>query len=254
MSLKVGLLSVGELYEESLRKRVVGISQAAKLLMHLFDHSEILIQVGMQPLAIKQQILHEAHLLGATLQLGQIAFCRFGQVHPDPILYANEPLQAGESFTLDIWLEYQGYHADLARIYQLEPYKKELLQLKRGAYAVQEAALKVAKAGERFLSIVQAAQSAALLHGVHIVEGACGHGLGHHLHEEPTVPFCYNAGSPFAKIKAGSVITIEPLIALKPANLTLHEGGVVTLPHDIPFLYAEAMVYVGQDHTLVIGR
>nr|WP_276508951.1 M24 family metallopeptidase [Entomospira culicis] len=237
-----------------MRQRVVGISQSAQLLMQLFDYLEPLIVVGMTPSYFKAQAQAYALQLGVTLAPSQISFCRFGQVHPDHRIFQEEPLQAGEAFTLDIWILYQGYHADLARIYHLPPYRREILLLKKGALAVQEAAAKAAKAGERLLNIVQAAQLAAMQAGVSIVEGACGHGVGYALHEEPTIAFCYNAGSPFSRLKAGSIITIEPLIALKPTTLTIHNDGVVTLPAEIPFFYAEAMVYVGEHQSVVIGQ
>lgn len=254
MSLNVGLLSASEFYEEGLRKRVIGISQAAKLLMQLFDRIENAVQVGMTPRKFKEHVHGVAMRLGINLMDEQISLCRFGQVHPDPSLYLDEALVSGEAFTLDIWIKHQGYHADLARVYTLPPYQADILHLKKGALAVQDAAIKAAKAGVRLLNIIQAVQQSAIKSGVYIVEGACGHGIGRKLHEEPMVAFCYNAGSPFSRLKAGSVITIEPLVTLKPAKLNICENGVVVLTPDIPFFYAEAMIYVGQERSIVIGR
>jgi methionyl aminopeptidase len=254
MSLQVGQLSLGKLYEASVRQRVVGISLAARQLMKLFDQLEPLIVVGYTPRLFKIQAQLAAAKLGLDLPLHQISFCRFGQVHPSPSAYQDEPFAPSEVFTLDMWIKHQGYHADLARIYTLAPYKSDLLRLKRGALAIQEAAAKAAKAGDRLLNIVQAAQQAASSAGLFIVEGACGHGVGHTLHEEPEIAFCYNAGQPFSRLKPGSVITIEPLVSLKPATLCIQPDGVVSLPADISFCYAEAMLYVGEHQSVVIGR
>ncbi|NIZ40479.1 M24 family metallopeptidase [Entomospira entomophila] len=254
MSLKVGLLATSELYEEGLRKRVVGITSSAKILMQIFDALEPLITIGVTPIYLKTQAQGFACRLGVFLAPEQISFCRFGQVHPSITEYLEEPLEPGEAFTLDIWLQHQSYHADLARIYTLAPYRRELLHLKRSALSIQEAAVRSIRAGERLLSVVQAAQQAATKAGVYIVEGACGHGIGQRLHEHPEIAFCYNAGAPFSRFKAGSIITVEPLIALKPVSLTIHDDGRVTLPSEVPFVYAEAMVYIGEKQTTVIGR
>ncbi|NIZ47019.1 M24 family metallopeptidase [Entomospira nematocerorum] len=254
MSLKVGLLATSELYEEGLRKRVVGITTSARILMQIFDALEPLIAIGVTPIYLKTQAQGLACRLGAFLAPEQISFCRFGQVHPSLTEYLDEPLEPGEAFTMDIWLQHQSYHADLARIYTLAPYRRELLYLKRAALNIQEAAVRSVRAGDRLLNVVQAAQQAATKAGVHIVEGACGHGIGQRLHEHPEIAFCYNAGSPFSRFKAGTIITIEPLVSLKPVSLTLHDDGRVTLPRDIPFAYAEVMVYIGETQTTVIGR
>lgn len=254
MSLKIGVVAVNELYQESLRRRFIGISEAAILLMKIFDQLESAIVAGLLPSQLKKLAQEIALSHDIVLESHQVALCRFGEIHPSPTEYCNLPLLAGEAFTLDIWLKHQGYHADLARIYMIAPYRPELLNLRDAVQKIQEAAILAARSGDRLLAITQAAQQAAAKAGVYIVEGACGHGVGYRLHEEPEVAFCYNAGAPFSRLKSGHVITIEPLITLEPATLSIQENGVVSLKKSIPFLYAEAMIYVGEHQSVVIGR
>ncbi len=228
------------------------ICQATNLLVFIFNEMEKNIVVGLNPTAFKAMACNFALSLGVHLPKHQVAFCRDGQLHPS--MDDSEPLREGEAFTLDMWLSHEGVHADLARIYLLPPVSEMNTHLHRAAYAVRDAAFEAVKSGVFMLDIVEAVQQTAREHEVYVVEGACGHGIGALLHQHPEVAFCYTAGSPFDRLCADQIITIEPVITLKKAEIKLFKDGRAVLSNREPFLYCESMVYVGANKTHVIGQ
>jgi methionine aminopeptidase len=228
------------------------IRQATDILVRIFDEMEKNIIVGLNPALFKAMVFEFAQSLGVELAKHQVAFCRDGQLHPS--MDDTEPLREGEAFTLDMWLSYGGVHADLARIYLLPPVGEVNRHLQQAAYAVRDAAFEAVKSGVYMLDIVEAVQQVARNHNVYVVEGACGHGIGALLHQHPEVAFCYTAGAPFDRLCADQIITIEPVITLKKAEIKLFRDGRAVLSNREQFLYCEAMVYVGLENTHIIGQ
>lgn len=228
------------------------ICQASDVLMRIFDELEQHIAVGLNPDVFKIMATEFALTLGVHLPKHQVAFCRDGQLHPS--MNDNEPLREGEAFTLDIWLNFRGVYADLARIYLLSPVSEANRRLQQAAYAVRQAAFEAVKSGVVMFDIVEAVQQVARAHDVHVVEGACGHGIGAVLHQHPEVAFCYTAGAPFDRLCTDQIITLEPVITLKKAEIKLFKDGRAVLSNREPFLYCESMVYVGAEKTHVIGQ
>lgn len=244
---------VGEQY--SRRKTTLQmkkVARAAQILQGLFDRAESLICVGLRPSDFRRIVLGWARQAGAVMYDRQINFCRHGYVHPP--LEDDTPLKEGEVFTLDMWMSWQGWYADLARPYCLMSSDPDFQRLYRAALACQERTIQTIHAGKTYLSLVEAVQEEARQYGCYILEDACGHGIGRNLHEEPMISFSYAGKNLFDIIPSGLVITLEVALSLQPCSLVEDPAGYIGSNNGQTVLYAEAMVALGDAGPDVLGR
>ena len=77
-------------------------------------------------------------------------------------------------------------------------------------------------------------------------EGLSGHGIGHTIHEPPTIP---NVDDPDAteRLEEGMVVTLEPIIAAGSGRAYLASDGWTVRTHD-------GRVAAHYEHTVVITR
>src|SRR5690606_12551196 len=90
-----------------------------------------------------------------------------------------------------------------------------------------EAGIKAARPGQRVGAIGYAVQQVAEAEGLGIVRTLTGHGIGHEVHEEPSIP---NYGKPTDGIllRPGMVLAIEPMLTLGiPTVVTDVDGWTI---------------------------
>jgi methionyl aminopeptidase len=141
----------------------------------------------------------------------------------------NIPLEEGDVVTLDITVEVGGWHGDAAWTFivggRTAPRTGvDARRLVSGAWAANVAGVRAVAAGRTFGDVGAAIQEAARRHGCTVVEDYVGHGIGQGMHEDPQVP---NFGQPGAggRIVAGMVFTIEPMVTLGDAALSVAPDG-----------------------------
>jgi methionyl aminopeptidase len=120
-------------------------------------------------------------------------------------------LKEGDVVSIDVGAIYRGYHGDAAitiGIGRITEEAEKLIEVTKGAL---EAAISVAKAGNRLGDISWAIQSYAEKHGFSVVREYTGHGIGRYMHEEPQVP---NIGTPGKGVllKPGMTLALEPMV------------------------------------------
>ncbi len=228
------------------------VASAASILQEIFDRAEPLICEGMYPEEFRHIVLRWAKEAGAQMSAQQINFCRHGYIHP-PTGYES-PLQQGEIFTLDMWLSWQGWYADLARPYCVGLPTYDQKRLMQAALACQECTIRTIYPGKPYLSLVQAAQKEAQKYHCYVLENACGHGIGRNLHEDPLIGFTHAGANLFDPIPSGLVVTLEVALSLKECSLIQDEQGYVRSDSGDTVLYAEAMVALDENGTHVLGR
>lgn len=140
-------------------------------------------------------------------------------------------LQDGDIVGLDFGVNYRGMITDAARsiiVGTPKPADQKLLQatseaLDAGIFAVKDGC----KTGD-----IAAAVQAVLERGKYgIVRDLVGHGVGHHVHEEPNVPNYGRAGTG-DKLSAGMTIAIEPMATLGDWRVRQHRDGWTILTAD----------------------
>ena len=142
------------------------------------------------------------------------------------------PLKDGDIISLDIGIYKNGFHGDSAYTYAIGTIPAEIKQLLKVTKESLYLGIEKARAGNRIGDIANAIQEhTEKKHGYGVVRELVGHGLGHKLHEDPQVPN-YGKKGTGAKLKAGMVLAIEPMINLGVKDVLHLDDGWTILTRD----------------------
>ena len=120
-------------------------------------------------------------------------------------------LKEGDIVSLDAGLIYKGYHSDAARTYPVGNISKEaadLIEVTRQSFFE---GIKFARAGNHLHDISNAIDDYCRKRGYGVVRQLVGHGIGTHLHEDPSIPN-YHQWRRGIKLCPGMTLAIEPMI------------------------------------------
>ncbi len=125
---------------------------------------------------------------------------------------SKRQLLDGDIISIDIGVQYQGYHGDSAWTYPVGTITPEAQRLLDVTEQSLYDGLAKAAPDVRLYTISHAIQTCAERDGFSIIQEYVGHGIGANLHEEPQIP---NYGLPDRgpRLKPGMVLAIEPMIA-----------------------------------------
>ena len=140
---------------------------------------------------------------------------------------ADRIINDGDIVSLDCGLIYKGYHSDAARTHavgEVSPRVRELIEATKQSFFD---GIKKAKAGNHLHDISNAIADSLEEGGYGIVTDLTGHGIGTHLHEDPSIPnFRMRRRGP--KLKAGMTLAIEPMVTLGSGDVEwLSDGWTV---------------------------
>lgn len=121
-------------------------------------------------------------------------------------------VQSGDLVKLDLVAEKDGYFADAAVTVQVGSVSETAAALARCAESAFHLGAGAARAGNRVSEIGRAVEQETRRCGFRVIRDLCGHGVGHTIHEPPSVPNYYDPRSR-DRLSEGLVITIEPIIA-----------------------------------------
>lgn len=134
-------------------------------------------------------------------------------------------LQAGEIVSLDAGLIVNGMYSDCAvtvPVGEVGELASKLMMVTRTA--LYEIARQVIKPGNTVGDIGHAIQTYVEAQGFSVVRQLVGHGIGRHLHEEPSIPN-YGAAHSGAVLKPGMAIAVEPMVNAGRPEVTFLEDG-----------------------------
>ena len=136
----------------------------------------------------------------------------------------------GDVVSIDVGVQYEGYHTDSATTVAVGKVSEESQRLLKVTREALDAGVKAARAGNHLGDIGSAVQAIVERAGFSVVRDLVGHGIGTGFHEEPQVP---NYGKPKRGIRLapGLTIAIEPMVNIgKPGIRTMPDKWtVVTL-------------------------
>jgi len=155
-------------------------------------------------------------------------------------------LMPGDICSIDIGVYYNGFHADAARIFYLEPIPLETQNLIRVTEECYFKAIEQAVPGNTIGDIAYALQSHAESHGFSVVRDLCSHGVGRELHEDPLIPNYGKKGKGLI-LKEGMTFAIEPMI-----NLGTYK--VLTLPDKWTIITADQKLSAHYENTMCITK
>lgn len=139
-------------------------------------------------------------------------------------------LSEGDVISIDVGVQFEGYHTDSATTVAVGQVPEESARLLRVTREALDAGVKAARPGNHLGDIGAAVQEIVEGAGFSVVRDLVGHGIGTGFHEEPQVP---NYGKPKRGIRLvpGLTIAIEPMVNVgKPGIRTMPDRWtVVTL-------------------------
>ncbi len=133
-------------------------------------------------------------------------------------------LRAGDLVNIDVSAELDGYWADTGASFavgEIDARSRALLWATRGA--LQDAIAEV-RADAPIRNIGRAVERRARRAGFQVVRDLAGHGVGRHIHEEPSIPNTAG-GAGNGKLWEGLVMTIEPFLTTSARTIVEANDG-----------------------------
>ncbi len=136
----------------------------------------------------------------------------------------NRILHRGDIVSIDLGAKIDGYNGDNAATFAVGEISDEAKRLCETTEESLYKGIEMAVAGGRLGDIGYAVQSYCEDRGFSVVREYTGHGVGTHLHEDPSVP---NYGTPGRGVRLlpGMTIAIEPMITLGKAAINVMPDG-----------------------------
>lgn len=163
-------------------------------------------------------------------------------------------LKEGDIVALDIGLTHKGLITDTAITVPVGKVGKESYALMEATRLSLEAAIQLARPGNRIGDISHATEKAFVGTGFSVVKMLGGHAVGEHVHEEP---FIANAGHPGTgpEIVEGMVLALEPIANMgKGAVMIAPDGYTYRTRDGSRSAHFEHTILVEKDETIVVTR
>lgn len=136
-------------------------------------------------------------------------------------------IHEGDIVSVDIVATYKGYSADACRTYKvgtLTERANRIVDITKQAFFE---AVKLVKPGAHIGDISEAIQKFVESHGYNVVREYTGHGIGSHMHEDPSIPN-YGRSGTGPVISKGMALCIEPMVLEGRKDVrTLGDGWTV---------------------------
>ena len=146
----------------------------------------------------------------------------------------DKPLKKGDIVNVDVTLIKDGWHGDSSRMYMVGDVSVAARRLCNLTYDAMWKGIMKVREGAYLGDIGHAIQTFAEGHGLSVVREFCGHGIGAKFHEDPQV-LHYGRPGTLDQLKAGMVITIEPMLNAGRREIKeLGDGwAIVTKDHSL---------------------
>ncbi|MBN2890399.1 MAG: type I methionyl aminopeptidase [Bacteroidales bacterium] len=133
-------------------------------------------------------------------------------------------IKDGDIVSVDGGTILDGFYGDSAFTYAVGEVEESVWNLMQITLNSLYKGIEVSKIGNRIGDIGFVVQRYAETNGCSVVREMTGHGIGKHLHEDPSVPNHGRQGSG-KKIKRGMTIAIEPMVNLGDHRIFIEEDG-----------------------------
>ena len=161
-------------------------------------------------------------------------------------------LEEGDIVSVDLCAYKNGFHGDGARTFavgEISPEKRKLIRVTEECFFK---ALEGLRAGTPLFDIGYKVQTHAEQNGCSVIRAYTGHGIGREMHEDPSVMNFGRKGTGM-RLKAGTVICIEPMIALGDWRVkVLEDGWTAVMADRKPAAHYENTVVIREDGTEIL--
>ena len=156
-------------------------------------------------------------------------------------------IRDGDIVSIDLCAYKNGFHGDGARTFLVGNVSEEKKKLVRVTEECFFKGIENLRAGTPLYDIGARVQRHAEENGFSVVRALVGHGIGHEMHEDPSVPNFGKFGTGI-RLKAGMVICIEPMINMGRYEVDFMDDGCTVKTRDRkPAAHYENTVVIRED-------
>lgn len=210
-------------------EEIVNMRESGRMLADILRKVRAMVEPGVTGLDVSELCKKELKAFGATAPfLGYMGYPDVICISPnDAIVHGipnARPFQDGDLVGFDFGVKFNGMITDSAFSMVVgtstKTQKKLLKETERSMYA----GIEHIKNGVRVGDIAAAIQKVLDAGGYGIIRDMVGHGVGHHVHEDPNIP---NYGTPGTgpTLKSGMTIAIEPMATLGDWRVKMDADG-----------------------------
>lgn len=165
------------------------------------------------------------------------------------------PFKPGDLVTIDVGLVHKGWHLDTSTTTQVPPTSDKIDKFLEVGREAVESAIKQALSGKSIYQVSEAMQKVVEGAGYNVIRDLTGHGVGKHLHEEPSIP-CY--ADPRTKniiLKPGQSLAVEIMYTMGDYRLKIGPDGwtLYTIDGSLTGMFEES-VFVTETGYLVLTK
>ena len=153
-------------------------------------------------------------------------------------------LKQGEIISLDLGIKYKGLYTDAAITVPVGKISREAENLLAGTREALHAGIEEIKPGNTIGDVAHAIQAVGKKFGLGVIRDLIGHGVGHSIHEPPSVPN-YGKRGTLEELRPGMVLAIEPMF-------TLGDWRVKFLPDGWSVVTADGSLAAHFEHTVAV--
>ncbi len=233
-------------------KEINLLREPCKIVRDTLDFVGSRIQAGMSTREVDELVERYIRASGANPScLGYGGFPASACVSVNEMVVHGIPddriLKEGDIVSVDIVADKHGYHGDACRTFCIGKVSPEVEKLVKVTEECFFKAIQNLRAGTPLYDIGYAVQTHAESHGYGVIRSYTGHGIGKEMHEDPSVPNFGRKGTG-VRLKAGTVLCIEPMVAMGTWKVRLLSDGwgAVTLDNK-PAAHYENTVVVRED-------
>lgn len=143
----------------------------------------------------------------------------------------EKKLKSGDIVNIDITVIKEGYHGDTSKMFCVGEVSQHAKRLVKITQESMYRGIEQVKPGATLGDIGHAIQKHAETNRYSVVREFCGHGIGKTFHEDPQVLHYGKAGAGEV-LKAGMIITIEPMINLGKRHVKVLADGWTAVTKD----------------------
>ncbi|MYI41657.1 MAG: type I methionyl aminopeptidase [Chloroflexi bacterium] len=161
-------------------------------------------------------------------------------------------IRAGDLLNVDVSAVLDGYWGDTGATIIVPPLQKRLVGLCDAARRALGVAIQMARPGARGNAIGRAVETYARRRGYRTFRELGGHGVGRHIHEEPTIPNHYHRRNR-AVLRDGMALTLEPFLCTGKGRINTATDGWTLRSVDggLSAQYEHTVIINGEEPILV---
>ena len=136
----------------------------------------------------------------------------------------DQILKDGDIVSVDVVADKNGFHGDACRTFKIGKVSAEVEKLVQVTEECFFKGIEGLRAGTPVFDIGYRIQKHAEANGYGVIRSYTGHGIGAEMHEDPNVPNYGRLGTG-VRLKAGTVICVEPMITMGTWKVKLLDDG-----------------------------